>query len=160
MIFIKQNKMKKRIEKLYQKMKFIREWLGNYDIVTSHLEFLPLYEMRIDYMLHINTKYGERGIIVREDTSLRYCKYKYRTIPTELLIELGAKYFWDYDYSNIFEISFKDNEMELTPSPMLELSAEEIDLAILEFEIKIDKLYQEALENKNIHDNCIKILSK
>ena len=30
--------------------------------------------------------------------------------------------------------------MELTPSPMLELSAEEIDLAILEFEIKIDKL--------------------
>lgn len=158
MIF-KKNKMKQRIEKLYQKMEFIHNWIGRYDCVDTHLKFSICYNVEQYYMFRINTKYGVRGIIVGENKSLRYCEYEHRTITIDLL-KWGAEYLWDYNYFDIFKIKFNNNEMELDPSPMLKLSAKEIDLAILEFEIEIDKLYKQSLENKNKHNNCIKILSQ
>lgn len=48
----------------------------------------------------------------------------------------------------------------IEPRPMIELTPEEIDSVIQEFENAIEKSYQVALTRKSKHDECIKYFSK
>ena len=86
----------------------------------------------------LSTEYGDRRFIVGWDDSFIYNDKT--------------------DGSNIFKIQINWGRVKITP--IVDLTAQEIDLAILEIETKVERLYQRALNVHSKHRRTEKYFNK
>ena len=158
-IFNKKPKLQQRIETLQEKMEFIYKW-----IPLSKVRYLPetlnlsLGIFCDHYLYTLDTKLGKRTIIITDKNKLKYCED--RKLPKNHLLALPYPDCRLFGYKSIFEININDNKIDVSPCPMLDLTAHDIDLAILEFENAIEQDLQQAIKNYEKHNKCIKELNK
>ena len=103
----------------------------------------------------MNTKFGERYLLVNNEQVLFYLYEKPKSYPLCGFVEPYCEF--------IFKISFcgmDGNSVKIEPEPMVEFTPQEIDLAILEFENAIEPIYQEALKRESKHKACIEYFSE
>lgn len=122
----------KRIQTLFSKMKYLNHkgyyisGLGKrkFEITNEHN-----YDEKFCYCQSVNDSYY-KVVFTNEDIKIKETKY-FNNIFYE--VETGK---------NIFTLSVWKHKTKLEPCP-IELTAHEIDLAILEFENYIGKIYKE-----------------
>lgn len=146
--------IKKRIASLYDKMYLIYDACN--DKNCKHILYSNSFRAELWFQYKLDTIYGTRYILVNTNKNkLFYGKdfkfdhyIAYRSYP-------------EIDFTRIFEINVQsDNELIIEPKPMVELTPEEIDLAILEFENAIEKSYQIAKTMLSNHEKCIEYFKK
>lgn len=129
-------KLYKRIEKLYEKMKeTFSENYSFHDDKYVRKEFNSNLGKRIFKIFKRNKK-CEYGKIL-------YTYYEVCYMEKRKFVTISVPFF-SYDDINkeIFNLKVYENKTKLKPYPA-PLTAHEIDLAILEFENYIDKIYKE-----------------
>lgn len=158
-IFNKKPTLQQRIETLQEKMEFIYKWIPLSKVMyLSETLSLSLGIFYNHYLYTLDTKLGKRTIIITDKNKLKYCKD--RKTPKNLLSTLPYPDSILFGHRSIFEINIDDNKIDVSPCPMLDLTAHDIDLAILEFENAIEQDLQEAIKNYEKHNKCIKELNK
>ena len=158
-IFNKKPRLQQRIEILQEKMEFIYKWipLSKVSYLTETLS-LSLGIFYNHYFYTLDTKLGKRTIIITDKNKLKYCEY--RKISKQLYSIMPYSDKLLLSYKSIFEIKIDNNKIDVSPCPMLDLTAHDIDLAILEFENAIEQDLQQAIKNYEKHNKCIKELNK
>lgn len=140
--------IKKRISALYDKMYLI--WDTFTDKNCKFKTYTNTFGIKSWYQYKLNTTYGTRYLLINEHkNTLFYGKdfdFDFRPYFNSI----------DTDIDKIFSLCIDNNNLEITPKPMVVLTPKEIDLAILEFEEAIEKSYQLALTRKSKHDECVK----
>lgn len=144
-----------RIEALDDKLWFIHLAGGNYDIENkirfSRDEIASVSETY--KVATLSTIFGRRKIAVTKN-SLYYGR--------EDLIRGNdsGEFIWSFDFNYIFNIRVKDNNVTVNVSPNENLSKEDIDLAILEFEEAIERAYEEVLNREKEHAALVSYLKE
>lgn len=109
----------------------------------------------VDVGYTLNTKYGTRKILIKQDYSLHY--------GADDLITYKGNYIEGYEKpyntKSMFIFKFCDG-IQIFPNPMIKFTPQEIDLAILEFENAIEPIYKEALKRESKHKACLEYFSK
>lgn len=145
------NKIKERIKTLDDKLWIILMTGRNFDIENRYryCEGLDFYSEEYK-IFSLNTALGRRKIAVNRDT---LC-YGY-----DDMIKYGKSSGWSFNIDYIFKIKIgKDNEILLYPRPFMKMTKEEVDLAILEFEKAIDKVYNNIVKLNKTHADIVEFL--
>ena len=145
------NKIKERIKVLNDKLWVILMTGRSFDIENRYryCEGLDFYceEYKI---FSLNTALGRRKIAVNKDTLCYGC---------DDMIKQGSSSRWSFNIDYIFKIKIKNNkDVFLYPRPFTKMTKEEIDLAILEFEKAIDKVYNNIVKLNKTHADIVEFL--
>ena len=149
--------IKKRIKTIYNKLKTIYDTKVDKEKVFMFWNVISTYPFSTYvyyYCLDLNTKFGERYLLVNNEQVLFYLYEKPKSY-------LSCGFVEPYDF--IFKIEFIGVDgkfVKITPEPMVKFTPKEIDLAILEFENAIEPIYQEALKRESKHKACIEYFSE
>lgn len=150
--------IKNRIKTIYNKLKAIYDAKVDKVKVFMFLNVIPTYPSSTYvyyYCLDLNTKFGERYLLVNNEQVLFYLYKKPKSYPLCGFVEPYSGF--------MFKISFcgmGGNSVKIEPEPMVGFTPKEIDLAILEFENAIEPIYQEALKRESKHKACIEYFSE
>ena len=142
--------IKKRISALYDKMDLI------YDTCTDdnckRQTYTNTFSINNWYQYRLNTTYGTRYLLIHQSKNILFYGKDF---------DFNSWVYYrnpNTDFIKIFEITCNDN-VRIEPKPMVELTPQEIDLAILEFEEAIEEKYQIAKTRKSKHDECVEYFS-
>lgn len=150
----RRNVIAERIEALDNKLWLIQMTDKKYGIDTK-VRFTKSEGVGISEsykVFTLNTAYGERKIAINS-YSLYY--------GSNDLIRYNSKdeeHLWSFDFNFIFYIGVKNNRVIVEFPLDLELSKEEVDLAILEFEEAIESTYKFIINKSARHNELIRYL--
>lgn len=101
--------------------------------------------------MSLNTCFGERKIAINGD-SLYYGN-------SDLIKDSTENSDWSFDFNFLFHIGLQqDGNVFIKFSEGADISGEEIDLAILEFELAVDSMYTKIVERKKDYDGIVDYL--
>lgn len=147
--------IKQRMDALVEKAKIIDSNNFNPMIrIYTWTEYGGWSSHKYEYVvLSLDTEYGKRQLVIvgnrlyYGENIFHENEYLYTYIPP-------------YSIGNfMFNITVGD-EVEIDPNPMVKYTAEEMDLAILEFEQAIEPIYLKAIGNVKKHKKVVEYFSE
>ena len=152
-------KKKKKVNIIANRIKALKDklWLisitGKESGVERRIRFIRSSAgISSDYLImFLNTYYGERRIAVNNDT-LYYG-------GTNLICSSNENSDWSFNFNFLFCIRLgKKENVSIGFSEGVEMTKEEIDLAILEFEVAIDNIYAKIVEGNKNYKSIVRYL--
>lgn len=143
-IIIPESKIKTRIKELFRKSKKIYSYIREWDKKFHGIIQLTMDGEPFAYVVILNTIYGRRSLIIEKD-SLKYVEYNFMDI-----LKKQNKFILDNSILEDAEYLFyiKTNKgVDFYPK-YSKLKYEDIDLAILEFEEIINKMFLAAIKQE------------
>lgn len=101
-------------------------------------------------VMSLDTYFGERKIAT--DGNVLYYG------NSNLIQESGENSDWSFNFNYLFYIELRKEDIFIGFSKDIKMSKEEIDLAILEFEIITDNLYNKLTKRNESYDDTIRYL--
>lgn len=151
----KKNIIAERIKNLRDKFWFIYLARRNYDIENRIRFCRGDFSMKSENykIASLNTAYGKRRLAVGMN-SLYYGK--------EDLIKNTEfeKSVWSFNFNYFFSIKVRNDDVFVSVSPDINLTKEDIDLAILEFENVAEEICQKEIDREKAHEELIKFLKE
>ena len=143
----------KRIKSLIEKAGFVKSNLQQ-DIIRGYRTYYSLLTTSdVTWLVFkLNTAHGERIMLI-EDNSL----WKSLSYGDNIRVSSDGSLYMD---DPMFSINVSDSKVSIKPKPMTKFTAEEIDLAILEFEHALDDLYKQAQANDEKHQKVVEYFSR
>lgn len=152
----KVNKIKERIQSLNDKLWLISIVGKNFDVESRSRYCRGLnFNYYENYKVFtLDTTFGKRQIAVSKNSL-------YYGFENMIKVQGTNSIKWSFDFDYIFMIHVTNSgDTLLKPFPFTGMTKEEVDLAILEFEEAIDKIYSKVIELKNVHIDTISYLTK
>lgn len=152
-------KKKKKVNIIADRIKALKDklWLisitGKESGVERRIRFLRSSTgISNEYLImSLDTYYGERKIAVNNDT-LYYG-------GVNLICNSNENSDWSFNFNFLFYIRLgKKENVSIEFSEGVEMTKEEIDLAILEFEVAIDNMYVKIVEGNKNYKSIVRYL--
>ena len=148
---------KKKVNIIADRIKNLNDklWLINITGKESRIEskiryFRAGFTSREYRVMSLDTYFGERKIAT--DGNVLYYG------NSNLIQESGENSDWSFNFNYLFYIELRKEDIFIGFSKGVEMSKEEIDLAILEFEIIIDNLYNKLSKRNESYDDTKRYL--
>ena len=140
-----------RIKNLNDKLWFINI-TGKESRIESKIRYFKAGLTSREYkIMSLETYFGERKIAVNNDI-LYYGN-------SDLVQESSIDNDWSFNFNFLFYIEIKqEDDIFIKFSDDVNMSKEQIDLAILEFEVVVDKIYTEISKGNKDYDEVIDYL--
>ena len=144
----------KRIKSLIEKAGFVKSNLQQ-DMIRGYRTYYSLLTTSdVTWLVFkLNTAQGERIMLI-EDNSL------WKSLSYGDNVRFGSDGSYLYMDDPMFVINVSGSKVGIKPKPMTKFTAEEIDLAILEFEHALDDLYKQAQANDEKHQKVVEYFSR
>ena len=146
--------IRERIQALNNKLWIILMTGRGFDLESRSKYCRGLDFFCLEYrVFSLDTIFGKREIVVNSNNL--YYGYE------NLIKRDNNSLKWKINPNFIFRISVDNKDrVFLSPRPFTKMTKEEIDLAILEFEEAIDKIYYNIVELNKGHEEIIKFLKE
>ena len=150
----KKNVIAERIKALEDKL-WVIQMTGkedNIDTIVRYSKDTVAGTSQTYRIIKLDTAYGER-ILAVNSSSLYY--------GGSNLIEYNNNNEYDWSFNFIFSIEIKDDDkVAVEFSPDFKMSKETVDLAILEFEEYIDKIYKKITKRESNYEDLVNYLKE
>lgn len=150
-------KKKKKVNIIADRIKNLNDklWLisitGKESRIESKIRYFKAGFTSREYrVMSLDTYFGERRIAT--DGNVLYYG------NSNLIQESGENSDWSFNFNYLFYIELRKEDIFIGFSKDIKMSKEEIDLAILEFEIIVDNVYNKLSERNESYDSTIRYL--
>ena len=150
-------KKKKKVNIIADRIKNLNDklWLisltGKESSIESKIRYFKAGLTSREYrVMSLDTYFGERKIAT--DGNVLYYG------NSNLIQESGENSSWSFNFNYLFYIELRKEDIFIGFSKDIKMSKEEIDLAILEFEIIVDNVYNKLSERNESYDATIRYL--
>ena len=139
-----------RIKNLNDKLWFINI-TGKESRIESKIRYFKAGLTSREYkIMTLDTYFGERKIAT--DGNVLYYG------NSNLIQESGENSDWSFNFNYLFYIELKKEDIFIGFSKGIKMSKEEIDLAILEFEVVVDSIFVKMSERNTSYDDTVRYL--
>lgn len=150
-------KKKKKVNIIADRIKNLNDklWLisitGKESRIESKIRYFKAGLTSREYrVMSLDTYFGERKIAT--DGNVLYYG------NSNLIQESCENSDWSFNFNYLFYIELRKEDIFIGFSKDIKMSKEEIDLAILEFEIIVDNVYNKLSERNESYDSTIRYL--